>query len=101
MPAMKEHVLIVEDDEHPPEGPHPTDAEMRKCSVCGYTRPDAPSALKVCCGQPMEREAVGMAAGQGLQLTEPMPSTNPHFGSLNHIDRNIPLYLLSGVIKRA
>ena len=30
------------------------DAEMRKCSVCGYTRRDAPSAFKVCCGQPME-----------------------------------------------
>ena len=51
---MKEHVLIVEDDEHPTEGLHPTDAKMRKCSVCGYTRRDAPTAFKVCCGQPME-----------------------------------------------
>ena len=54
VPAMKEHVLIVENDEHPMEGPHLTDAEMRKCSVCGFTRRDAPSALKVCCEQPME-----------------------------------------------
>ncbi len=51
---MKEHVLIVEDNERSTEGPHPTDAEIRKCSVCGYTRRDAPSALKVCCEQPME-----------------------------------------------
>ena len=42
------------DDEQPTEGPHPTDAEMRKCSVCGYTRRNVPSALKFCCGQPME-----------------------------------------------
>ena len=35
------------------------DAEMRKCSVCGYTRRDAPSAFKVCCGQPMEIVPVG------------------------------------------
>ena len=60
MPAMKEPVLIVENDKRPMEGPHPTDAEMRKCSVCGFTRRDAPSALKVCCGQPMGRGAVGM-----------------------------------------
>ena len=97
---MEKHVQIFEDDEHPTEGPHPTDAKIRKCSVCGYTRLDAPSALKVCCGQPMEREAVGMAKGQRLQLTEPMPSTNGRFGSLTDIDRNIPLFLLSGVIKR-
>ena len=44
----------MSDDEHPTEGPHPTDAEIRKCAVCGYTRRDAPSALKFCCGQPME-----------------------------------------------
>ena len=44
----------MSDDEHPTEGPHPTDAEIRKCSVCGFTRRDAPSALKVCCEQPME-----------------------------------------------
>ena len=96
---MKEHVLIVEDDEHSTEGPHSTDAEMRKCWVCGYTRPEAPSALKVCCGQPMELEAVGITAGQRLLLTEPIPSTNVRFGSLTDIDRNIPLFLLSGVIK--
>jgi len=44
----------MSDDEHPTEGPHPTDAELLKCSVCGYTRRDAPSVLKDCCGQPME-----------------------------------------------
>ncbi len=42
------------DDEQPTEGAHPTDAKTRKCSVCGYTRRDAPTAFKVCCGQPME-----------------------------------------------
>ncbi len=42
------------DDEHTTDGPHPTDAKIRKCSVCGYTRLDAPSALMACCGQPME-----------------------------------------------
>ncbi len=88
VPAMKEPILIVEDDERPTEGPHPTDAGMRKCSVCGFTRRDAPSALMVCCGQPMEREAVGMAKGQRLQLTEPMPSTNVRFGSLTDIQRH-------------
>ena len=44
----------MSDDEHSTEVPHPTDAEIRKCSVCGYTRRDAPSALKFCCEQPME-----------------------------------------------
>ena len=44
----------MSDDEHSTEVPHPTDAELRKCSVCGFTRRDSPSALKVCCGQPME-----------------------------------------------
>ena len=62
VPAMEEHALIVEDDECPTEEPHPTDAEVRKCSICGFTRRDAPSALNVCCGQPMELEAVEMAA---------------------------------------
>ena len=26
---------------------------MRQCGVCSYKRPDAPSAIKVCCSKPM------------------------------------------------
>ncbi len=78
---MKEHLLIVENDEHPTEGPHPTDAEMRKCSVCGYTRRDAPSALMVCCGQPMEVEP-------HPRRIRPMPTSKDEAQDLNDNKRS-------------
>lgn len=73
---MKEHVPIVEDDENPTEGPYPTGAEIRKCSVCGYTRQDAPSALMACCGRPMEAEPPP-------REIQPMPTSKDEAQNLN------------------